>query len=124
MVATVAVAQTLTAAAMFAVLVLPLAATLVLLPVLGIALNGVTTVIYGSVPSYAPPERRTQALSVFYTLSIGAAALAPPLSGLLGDLIGIANGIAVVSFLTLGTIPLAFALKQEGDRRSSRKVGC
>ena len=124
MVATVAVAQTLTAAAMFGVLVLPLEPTLVLLPVLGIALNGVTTVIYGSVPAYAPPERRTQALSVFYTLSIGSAALSPPLSGLLGDLIGIANSIVVVSFLTLGTIPLAFALQKEGHRPSDSKVGC
>jgi len=109
-VATIVVAQTLTAAGSVAVLALPLSAALMLLPVLGIALNGVTTVIYGSVPSYAPPERRTHALSVFYTVTIGSAALAPPLSGLLGDLVGIPTAIITIALLTLATIPLAFGL--------------
>jgi MFS transporter, FSR family, fosmidomycin resistance protein len=109
-VATIVVAQTLTAAGTVAVLALPLSAALVLLPVLGIALNGVTTVIYGSVPSYAPPERRTHALSVFYTVAIGSGALAPPLSGLLGDLVGIPAAIVTIALLTLATIPLAFGL--------------
>ena len=109
-VATIVVAQALTAAGTIAVLALPLSAALVLLPVLGIALNGVTTVIYGSVPSYAPPERRTHALSVFYTVTIGSAALAPPLSGLLGDLVGIPTAVITIALLTLATIPLAFGL--------------
>jgi MFS transporter, FSR family, fosmidomycin resistance protein len=112
MVATIAVAQALTAAGMLAVLLLPLDFALVLLPVLGITLNGVTTVIYGSVPSFAAPERRTHALSVFYTLTIGSAALSPPLSGLVGDLIGISGAIVVVLLLTLATVPLAFPLRQ------------
>ena len=112
-VATIVGAQALTAAGMLAVLLLPLNLALVLLPLLGIALNGVTTVIYGSVPNYAAPERRTHALSVFYTITIGSAALSPPLSGLVGDLIGISSAILVVSLLTLATIPLAFALKKE-----------
>jgi len=113
-VATIVIAQTLTAAGIFAVLALPLSAALALLPVLGVALNGITTVIYGSVPSYAPPERRTHALSVFYTITIGTAALAPPVSGLLGDLIGIPAAIITIALLTLATIPLAFGLV--GDR--------
>jgi predicted MFS family arabinose efflux permease len=95
---------------MLAVRLLPLDFGLVLLPLLGIALNGVTTVIYGSVPNYAAPERRTHALSVFYTVTIGSAALAPPLSGFIGDRIGISSAIVVVSLLTLATIPLAFPL--------------
>ena len=94
--ATVVLAQALTAAAIFAVLVLPLALALALLPVLGVALNGVTTVIYGSVPAYVAPERRTHALSVFYTVTIGTAALAPPFSGLLGDAIGIPGAIVAI----------------------------
>jgi len=62
------------------------------------------------VPSYAPPERRTHALSVFYTVTIGSAALAPPLSGLLGDLVGIPTAIITIALLTLATTPLAFGL--------------
>src|SRR5262245_15856891 len=111
-VATIVVAQTLTAVGTLAVLILPPPFPLALLPVLGIALNGVTTVTYGSVPSYAPPERRTHALSVFYTVTIGSAALAPPLSGLVGDLVGVPGAIVAIAVLTLATIPLAFGLAE------------
>ena len=93
------------------VLLLPLQLTLAMLPFLGLVLNGVTTVIYGSVPNYAAPERRTHLLSVFYTISIGAAAVSPPVAGFLSDLIGIPGNIIVVSTLTLATIPFAFLLK-------------
>ncbi len=111
MAATIVMAQALTAAGMLAVLVLPLAPALVLLPLLGIALNGVTTVIYGSVPGYVAPEKRARALSLFYTVTIGSAALAPPLSGFVGDLIGIKGAAIAVSVLTLATIPVAFPLR-------------
>ena len=63
-------------------------------------------------PSYAPPERRTHALGVFYTVTIGSAALAPPLSGLVGDLIGVPGAIVAIALLTLATIPLAFGLAE------------
>jgi MFS family permease len=109
-VATIVAAQALTAAGALAVLVLPLTSTLILLPALGIALNGVTTVIYASVPACVPADRRTHALSVFYTVTIGAAALAPPFSGLLGDLIGVSAAIVAVAALALATIPLALRL--------------
>jgi FSR family fosmidomycin resistance protein-like MFS transporter len=111
-IAIIVVAQIITAAGMIAVLLLPLDIAFVLLPLLGVVLNGVTTVIYGSVPEYAAPERRTHALSVFYTITIGSAAVAPPLSGLLGDLIGISGAVIVVAVLTLATVPLAFALRK------------
>ena len=110
-VATIALAQVLTAAGIVAVLLLPLQATLIVLPFVGVVLNGVTTVIYGSVPNYVAPERRTHALSAFYTVTIGSAAVAPAAGGLVGDLIGIPGTVVVVSALTLATVPLAFLLK-------------
>ena len=109
--ATIAICQTLTAVGIAVVLLLPLQLTLVMLPFVGLVLNGVTTVIYGSVPNYAAPERRTHLLSVFYTISIGAAAVSPPVAGFLGDLIGIPGTIIVVSTLTLATVPFAILLK-------------
>jgi predicted MFS family arabinose efflux permease len=59
------------------------------------------------------PERRTHALSVFYTVTIGTAALAPPISGLLGDVAGIPGAIVAIGLLTLLTIPMAFWLGEE-----------
>jgi MFS family permease len=67
---------------------------------IGLVLNGVTTVIFGSVRKYAAPERRTHVLSVFYTISIGAAAVSPPVARFLSDLIGISRTIMVLSTLT------------------------
>jgi MFS transporter, FSR family, fosmidomycin resistance protein len=112
-VATIVAAQALTAAGIFAALFLPLAFILTMLPLLGLALNGVTTVIYGSVPAHVAPERRTHALSVFYTVTIGSSALAPPFSGLVGDLVGIPAAIVAVATLTVMTIPLAFWLGEQ-----------
>lgn len=110
-VATIVVAQALTAAGMVAVLLLPLGPAISLLPLLGIVLNGVTTVIYGSVPVYSAPERRTHALSVFYTITIGSAAVAPPVAGFISDQIGLASTVVIVAVLTAATIPLGFFIK-------------
>jgi FSR family fosmidomycin resistance protein-like MFS transporter len=114
--ATITICQTLTAAGIAALLLLPLELTLVVLPFVGLVLNGVTTVIYGSVPRYAAPERRGQALSMFYTITIGAAAVSPPVAGLVGDLIGIPGTVVIVAVLILATIPFAFLL---GERRGA-----
>ena len=109
---TIALSKALTATGMVAILVLPLEFVLVLLPFLGIMLNGVTTVTYGSVPDMVTPQQRTRAFSVFYTVTLGALAVAPPASGLVGDLIGIPGAALMVAGLTAATIPLAFLLRR------------
>ena len=80
-VATVWLTEGLTAVGIVALLPLALAPALVLLPVIGIALNGTSSVLYGSVPDLVEPSRRARALSVFYTGTIGTGALAPVLYG-------------------------------------------
>ncbi|MPZ58976.1 MAG: MFS transporter [Rhizobiales bacterium] len=116
---TIALSKTLTAGGMIAVMLLPLEFAFVLLPFLGIMLNGVTTVTYGSVPDLVTPQQRTRAFSVFYTVTLGALAIAPPASGLVGDLIGIPGAVIVVSVLTVATIPLAFLLGSQLDRSNA-----
>src|ERR1700733_9183361 len=82
---TVWLTEGLTAVMILTLLPLPLPAAMMLLPVIGIALNGTSSVLYGSVPSLVAPEWRTRALSVFYTGTIGSGALAPALYGIVGD---------------------------------------
>jgi MFS transporter, FSR family, fosmidomycin resistance protein len=108
---TICITKLLTAAGMFAILVLPLEFVLLLLPFFGTALNGVTTVTYGSVPMVVTPDQCTHAFSVFYTGTLGALALAPAANGLVADLIGIQGALVVVAVLTLAIVPLAFVLK-------------
>ena len=118
-VATIVICQTLASIGLVVILLLPLHLSLIVLPFLGLVLNGVTTIIYGSVPDYAAPERRTHLLSVVYTISIGASAAAPPAAGFVGDLIGIPSTVLGVAALTLATIPCAFLLKEPHRRTAT-----
>jgi FSR family fosmidomycin resistance protein-like MFS transporter len=108
---TIVMSKVFTAAGMVTILLLPFELDFVLLPVLGVILNGVTTVTYGSVPDLVTPQRRTRAFSVFYTVTLGALAAAPPASGFVGDLIGIPGAVMVVAVLTVATVPLAFLIR-------------
>jgi MFS family permease len=110
-IATVWLTEGLTAVSIVALLPLPLEAGMLLLPVIGIALNGTSSVLYGSVPELVPAERRARAFSVFYTGSIGAGATAPALYGLLGDALGINTAVVVVAAVVLVTLPLALVLR-------------
>ena len=110
MLATVLATETGTAIAILAVLALPLAPALALLPLLGIMLNGTSSVLYGTVPELAPPGREERAFAVFYTGTIGSGALAPVLYGLLGDLAGPGWGAAAAAATALLTCPLALLL--------------
>ncbi|MBX9778117.1 MAG: MFS transporter [Xanthobacteraceae bacterium] len=110
-VATVCLTEGLTAVLILALLPLSLEAGMLLLPMIGIVLNGTSSVLYGSVPDLVTPERRARAFSIFYTGSIGAGALAPPLFGIVGDLLGIDTALIVVAGVVLLTLPLALILK-------------
>ena len=110
-IATVWLTETLTALLILALLILPLGAALVLLPVIGIVLNGTSSVLYGSVPDLVTPERRTRAFSIFYTGTVGTGAGAPVIYGAVGDLLGVTAGVITVALIVLLTLPLSLGLK-------------
>jgi MFS family permease len=108
--ATVLLTEAGTAAAILAVLVLPLAGILVLLPVVGLLLNGTSSVLYGTVPELAPAGRTEKAFAIFYTGTIGASATAPILFGILGDAVGAHAAIIATAITAAVILPLAIAL--------------
>jgi len=110
-IATVWLTEGLTAVGIAALLPLGLEAALLLLPVIGVALNGTSSVLYGSVPDLVTSERRARAFSVFYTGTIGAGALAPVPYGVLGDALGVPTALIVVAAIVLLTLPLSLVLK-------------
>jgi FSR family fosmidomycin resistance protein-like MFS transporter len=110
-IATVWLTEGLTALGIAALLPLGLEAALLLLPVIGVALNGTSSVLYGSVPDVVRLERRARAFSVFYTGTIGSGALAPVLYGVLGDALGVPSALIVVAAIVLLTLPLSLVLK-------------
>jgi MFS transporter, FSR family, fosmidomycin resistance protein len=88
---------------------LPLA--LVLLPIVGLMLNGTSSVLYGTIPEFVSPQRRTHAFAIFYTGGSVAGATGPLLAGLLGDAVGLPIALAAVSCIALTTVPMVWALR-------------
>ncbi len=108
---TVVLTELVTGAGILALLPLPLAPALALLPVLGVGLNGTSSVLYGTVADLVTPERRSRAYGLFYTLGVGSGALAPPLYGLVSDLWGVPVTLTVIGLAILTTIPLSQFLR-------------
>jgi MFS family permease len=84
---------------------------LLIAPVIGVALNGTSSVLYGSVPELVSEEDRNRAFSVFYTVTIGAGAIAPAIFGLLSDFLGIEHAVIFIAISILFVIPLTLPLK-------------
>ncbi|HXW47981.1 MAG TPA: MFS transporter, partial [Xanthobacteraceae bacterium] len=114
---TVWLTEGLTAAGILALFPLPLAGALMLLPLIGIALNGTSSVLYGSVPDLVEPQWQTRALSIFYTGTIGSSAIAPVLFGRVGDAFGVWHALEPVACFVLLTLPLAALLRRSLSRR-------
>ncbi len=93
-----------------AALPLPLDFALLLLPVVGLMLNGTSSVLYGTIPEFVSPERRTKAFAVFYTGGSVAGATGPLLFGLLGDVVGLTTALIAVSCVALTTVPMVLSL--------------
>jgi MFS transporter, FSR family, fosmidomycin resistance protein len=110
-IATVCLTEGLTAIGILALLPLPLWSGLALLPLIGFALNGTSSVLYGSVPDLVAPEHRQRAFGIFYTGTIGSGALSPTLYGLVGDQLGVGVTLALVAAFVLFTLPLALLLR-------------
>ncbi len=109
---TVIATECATAAGILALL-LPLSpmTSLLLLPPIGLALNGTSSVLYGTVAELVTPLRRARAFGLFYTFTIGAGAVAPMAYGFLGDAIGLERAIAVVACVVLLVLPLTLLLR-------------
>lgn len=90
---------------------LPLTAMMAMLPLLGLALNGTSSVLYGTVPELAAPGKREQAFAQFYTGTVGGGALAPVLFGRLGDVVGVPTALMALAALLLLTLPLSYRVQ-------------
>jgi FSR family fosmidomycin resistance protein-like MFS transporter len=83
-VGSVMVTEAATALLIVATLFTPLMPTLILLPLLGIMLNGTSSVLYGTVPELSDGDTG-RAFAVFYTSVIGSGGIAPIFYGLIAD---------------------------------------
>ena len=82
------------------------------LPLLGIALNGTSSVLYGTVADFVLPSHTPRVFGLFYTAIIVGAALAPPAFGFLSDAAGVDVTVVVIGITALCTLPLAYVLSK------------
>lgn len=107
----VIITESITAMCIAGMIVLSFSSSLLLAPFLGVALNGTSSVLYGSVPELVSEKQRKQAFSIFYTMTLGAGAVSPAIYGTLSDFAGLTNTVIIVAIVLLATIPLTFPLR-------------
>ncbi|HVI52327.1 MAG TPA: hypothetical protein VM661_14040 [Candidatus Sulfotelmatobacter sp.] len=93
-----------------ATLLTPLGSTLALLPVLGIVLNGTSSVLYGSVPELAKGDTG-RAFAIFYTCVIGSGGVAPILYGAVADHSSQGIGVLASAVTAALIVPLVLTLR-------------
>lgn len=103
---TVVLTEAVTGVGILLLLPLSLYWALALLPVIGIGLNGTSSVLYGTVSDFVAPERRARGFGLFYTLAVGGGAIAPFMFGMLSDVTGVAITLSVVALFAISTIPI------------------
>ncbi|MGE8414857.1 MAG: MFS transporter [Pseudomonas sp.] len=112
MMKTVWLTESSTAGLIVLAVMLPYGGLMLMLPLLGLVLNGTSSVLYGAVPDLAGSAKRDQAFSLFYTGTIGGGALAPVLAGLLSDVVGITVAVMVLAALLFLTLPLSWHVQR------------
>jgi predicted MFS family arabinose efflux permease len=107
---TVICTEVLTALLILLALVLPYGPLMLVMPLIGVALNGTSSVLGGLVPDFAPRERRDRVFAWFYTGTVGGGALAPVLIGAISDQAGVTEGLVVLACVLLLTLPLCLVI--------------
>ena len=110
-VATVICTEAATALLIVATLWTSLTPTLILLPLLGVMLNGTSSVLYGAVPDLAGSDKG-RAFAVFYTSVIVSGGLAPIAYGALADQSSRTLGVLAAAATAAAVIPLVLALSR------------
>ena len=108
---TVVLTEIATTVLILTVVAAPLPVAMGVLVPLGIALNGTSSVLYGTVADLVSSQRRSRAYALYYSLTIGASALAPTVWGLASDGVGVPSTLTLVGLVVLVTVPLCLLLR-------------
>ena len=100
--------QCMTILGLLGVLFLPLQAIFVLLPVVGVFVQGSSTVCYGTVADYVDESKTTRAYAIIYTLSSAASVAGPFFLGVLADRVHIEA--VLWSLMVVTAISLLFGM--------------
>jgi MFS-type transporter involved in bile tolerance (Atg22 family) len=91
-------------------------AAFLLLPLLGVVLQGTSSVLYATIGELVEEDRLPRAFGFFYTIGSVCGIAAPLGFGLAGDRFGVAAAIAAIGVAVLATVPLAMLLRTTAGR--------
>jgi FSR family fosmidomycin resistance protein-like MFS transporter len=118
---TIVITEIATGIGIMLTLVLPGIAAFLLLPLIGVVLQGTSSVLYATIGDLVEQERLPRAFGLFYTLGSLCGIAAPLGYGLLGDVAGVDTAIAVIGIAVFLVLPLCIALRPAIG--ASRPVG-
>ncbi len=108
---TIVVTEFATGAGVLSLLILPGVASYFLLPFLGVAVNGTSSVLYATVGDLVDNERLPRAFGVIYTINSLCGLAVPLVLGLIGDAFGVTTSIALVGLCAFITLPFCLVLR-------------
>jgi FSR family fosmidomycin resistance protein-like MFS transporter len=107
----IVITEVATGLGILATLVLPGAAAFLLLPLIGIVLNGTSSVLYATLGEFVEEDRLARAFGLFYTIGSLCGIAAPLGYGFIGDVYGIETSMAVIGIAVFLTVPLAAIMR-------------
>jgi predicted MFS family arabinose efflux permease len=78
-----------------------------ILPLLGIVLNGTSSVLYATVAEIISPTGRSRGYGLYYAITLGCGAISPMIYGLITDSLGLSFTIISTALMVLITLPLS-----------------
>ena len=96
--------QVLTISGLILLVLLPVVPILILLPLIGVAVQGSTTVTYGALADFIHRDRQSRGYAIIYILSSLSAVVGPVVFGGLADLYGVDLSLLMLAVLTSATL--------------------
>ena len=103
--------ECLTAVGIIAVLLSPTLIAFVLLPVLGLVLQGSSSITYATVSDLVSAERRSRGFAVIYSVASAASIVGPIIFGIVGNEYGLAVAMVSMAVIVLLPLPLSGLLR-------------
>lgn len=105
-----------------AVLLAPTLLAYCLLPVLGLALQGSSSITYATVSDLIHQDRQSRGFAVIYTVANVAGVLGPVVIGVIGDRVGMTSAMLTMAVVALLLVPMSLVLRPALSRAMNKTM--